>query len=195
MYWFRYQVYRHIVKLENVASPQESALCANTVMRLQSVGGCAPSVLQPWVCPRKISREPSHCPLAQCQNLPRYFSGLSQDILRTFSGLPQDSVDFLRTVKGLSLNSPRTFSWLSQDFLRTFSELFQDFLMYFSQQPKPFQRISHNFPRTFYGLSQDFLWTFSELSSDIQSLALIALALFQSLHKDILLKDIFPPQQ
>ena len=33
---------------------------------LQNLGGCAPLVLQPWVCPRKILWEPSHFPLAQC---------------------------------------------------------------------------------------------------------------------------------
>ena len=35
---------------------------------LQNLGGCAPSVLQLGVCPRKIPQEPSHCPLAQCQH-------------------------------------------------------------------------------------------------------------------------------
>ena len=36
--------------------------------RLQNWGGAVPKVLQPRVCPRKIPREPSHYPAAQCRH-------------------------------------------------------------------------------------------------------------------------------
>ena len=61
---------------------------------------------------------------------------------------------------------------LSQDFLRTFSELSQGFL-------RIFQVFSQDFLRTFPEFSLDFFRTFSELAQDIQSLALIALALLR----------------
>ena len=61
-------------------------------LRLQNRGGAAPEVLQPRVCPRKIPREPSHCPAAQCRHprnspegtvlstLPQGFSTVAQTI-------------------------------------------------------------------------------------------------------------------
>ena len=60
--------------------------------RLQNRGGAALEVLQPSVCPRKIPREPSHCPAAQCRHprnspegtvlstLPQGFSTVAQTI-------------------------------------------------------------------------------------------------------------------
>ena len=35
----------------------------------EKLGGAAHEVLQPRVCPKKIPREPSHCPAAQCRHL------------------------------------------------------------------------------------------------------------------------------
>ena len=52
-------------------SPKESVEGADTVLRgsVRAPEGLSkgkPEVLQPRVCPRKIPREPSHCPAAQC---------------------------------------------------------------------------------------------------------------------------------
>ena len=53
--------------------------------KAENRGGAAPEVLHPRVCPRKIPREPSHCPAAQCS------VGTQGTLLRKqfFSTLPQ----------------------------------------------------------------------------------------------------------
>ena len=68
-------------------SPKESVEGADTVLKgsvrdpegfsegkpeAAKPRGVAPEVLQPRVCPRKITREPSNCPAAQCLH-PRPF--------------------------------------------------------------------------------------------------------------------------
>ena len=53
-------------------SPKENVKGADTVLSgsVRAAKGFSegkPEVLQPRVCPRKIQREPSHCPAAQCR--------------------------------------------------------------------------------------------------------------------------------
>ena len=71
------------------------SLCPHATMppRVQNQGGAAPEVLQPRVCPRKIPRKPSHCPLAQCEPPQHSPDGT------VFSTLPQGFSTVAQTIK------------------------------------------------------------------------------------------------
>ena len=86
-------------------SPEESVKGANTVVRgsvrapkgyskgkpeAAKSRGAAPGVLQHRICPRKIHREPSHCPAAHCRH-PRHSP--EGTVIPLF---PKDSQQFLR---------------------------------------------------------------------------------------------------